>query len=382
MSTRRSSRRSAASVSSSKSRTSIRPSIRRGLESLAEGNASYIAKLLSLVVDDETTTNKIADGLEQCMGMNNLTAEMLLARFFDKSILSQYSQRVLSKSGKGSVATLAARITKEWSKPDFLSSSAKRKRGGDDVGDTSGEHGETSKKTNTKQGKDQIDSSNDDDDDDDWKRPLFYWKGQLDYDPDKDTLHWNGSWVSGLAEDGLPEEKEFEESKQSALFKLYNSGKLIKDPKAEIEQTDDNGPLQYIVGLSGRFKGSYLLDQGDSQGPNTFTDVAHHFDFHSCSSRNTKKGEGDETEDVVLATATGTTEFGGFVSAGYVRVRRDIPEVAELVLARRYIDKKDSRASWMNKTQRNILIDKFLKETASFGIHSKSFWVDSLPRKA
>lgn len=147
-----SSRRSSRSSAGKSNRTPIQPSIRRGLESLVivGDNASYIAKMLSVDIDadadasantagGDSDTHKtsiiIANALEACMGMNNLTAEMLLARFFDDSVLSHYCKEVLEKSGKGSCATLAARISKEWSKPDFLQSStvaAKRKRKGDD----------------------------------------------------------------------------------------------------------------------------------------------------------------------------------------------------------------------------------------------------------
>jgi hypothetical protein len=45
---------------------------------------------------------------------------MLLARFFAASMLSEYCEARLGKSGKGSEAILAARIAREWSKPSFL----------------------------------------------------------------------------------------------------------------------------------------------------------------------------------------------------------------------------------------------------------------------
>jgi hypothetical protein len=45
---------------------------------------------------------------------------MVLARFFEKSVLSEYAILRLGKSGKGSASTLAARIAGEWVKPSFV----------------------------------------------------------------------------------------------------------------------------------------------------------------------------------------------------------------------------------------------------------------------
>jgi hypothetical protein len=371
MSSRRSSRCSAGSSS----RAPIQPSIRRGLESLVivGDNASYIAKMLSVDAASASSSDKIVNALETCMGMNNLTAEMLLARFFDASVLSHYSQEVLVKSGKGSAATLAARIAKEWSKPDFQSSSssvAKRKREGDDGG-------ESSKKSapSEKVSKDQKEEVVDDDEDDDWKRPLFYWKGKLNYDSEKNNLRWYGSWISGLAEHGMPEEREFEKTKQIASFELSNTGKLIRDPSAEQNgEPLDSSP----VGLSGRFKGSYLLDQGDGRGPSKYRDLSHNFAFASEG--------GERTKGPILVAACGTTEFGSFVSAGYVRVTPDIAdattgstEVGELVLARRYIGDDDSRTSLVKNAK--LVLDACFK-AAPFDPDRKSFWTDLLPRKS
>jgi hypothetical protein len=368
MSSRRSSRRSAGSSS----RAPIQPSIRRGLESLvaAGENASYIAKMLSVDAASASSSDKIANALEACMGMNNVTAEMLLARFFDESVLSHYSKDVLEKSGKGSAATLAERIAKEWSKPDFQSSAtstavAKRKREGVD-GRESSKKSAPSEKV----------SKDNDDDDDGWKRPLFYWKGKLNYDNETNILRWDGSWVSGLAEHGLPKEKEFERTKQIASFELSKT-KLIRDPSA----AEQNGEPLYssLAGLSGRFKGSYLLDQGDGQGPSKHSDMSHNFAFAS--------EEGEGTNGFLLAAACGTTEFGSFVSAGYVRFTLTTAdttrstEVGELVLARRYIDDDDSRASLVNVKNAKTVLDVCLK-AAPFDPDRKSFWTDLLPIKS
>jgi hypothetical protein len=44
---------------------------------------------------------------------------MLLARFFDEALMSSYCETRLGKSGKGTSATLAARIAACWAKPTF-----------------------------------------------------------------------------------------------------------------------------------------------------------------------------------------------------------------------------------------------------------------------
>ena len=51
------------------------------------------------------------------MQVNSLSAEMLLARFFDTSLLGSYCEKRLGKSAKGSASTLAARIVSAWGKP-------------------------------------------------------------------------------------------------------------------------------------------------------------------------------------------------------------------------------------------------------------------------
>ena len=51
--------------------------------------------------------------------MNNLSAEALLARFFHVNLLRKYCEDRLDVSSKGNEATLAARIVRVWSKPNF-----------------------------------------------------------------------------------------------------------------------------------------------------------------------------------------------------------------------------------------------------------------------
>lgn len=113
---RRSSRRAP------KKAASLSPGITTGLTSLIEGNESTIASMLSVDIaskDSPQARAKLLASLPDCMAMNNLSAETLLARFFNVDVLGMYCERRLGVSGKGNEATLAARIVRVWSKPDF-----------------------------------------------------------------------------------------------------------------------------------------------------------------------------------------------------------------------------------------------------------------------
>ena len=117
MSSRRSSRRAP-----KKAAASLRAGVLTGLGSLVEGNENLIAKMLSvsdLPQDKSEAQQQLKSALTDCMAMNDLSAEALLARFFDASVLKKYCEDRLDASGKGNEATLAARIARAWAKPDF-----------------------------------------------------------------------------------------------------------------------------------------------------------------------------------------------------------------------------------------------------------------------
>ena len=94
-------------------KVAVAASVRLGLESIVEGNEATIQSMLSL--GDE---KPIVDGLIDCMGVNSLSAEMLMANYFSVELLGSYCKR-LDKSEKGGAATLAERIAREWAKPSF-----------------------------------------------------------------------------------------------------------------------------------------------------------------------------------------------------------------------------------------------------------------------
>lgn len=144
-----------------KAAASLPKGVQTGLGSLVEGNESLLAKMLSvsnLPEDASEAQQKLKSALTDCMAMNDLSAEALLARFFDASVLKQYCEDRLGASGKGNEATLAARIARAWAKPDFeplplpepegKDSNKKSKRGSSDevVGDEAGASAQKSDK--------------------------------------------------------------------------------------------------------------------------------------------------------------------------------------------------------------------------------------------
>eukprot|EP00966_Prymnesium_polylepis_P319998 7376408-Prymnesium_polylepis.1 len=62
---------------------------------------------------------ELVQKMVDCMGVNSLSAEMLLANYFDRTMLARYCAARLGKSDKGAAATLAERIAREWAKPSF-----------------------------------------------------------------------------------------------------------------------------------------------------------------------------------------------------------------------------------------------------------------------
>ena len=118
MSSRRSSSRAP-----KKAAASLPAGVLTGLGSLVEGNEHLIAKMLSVSDLPESTSDEaqqqLKSSLTDCMALNDLSAEALLARFFDASVLRKYCEDRLGVSGKGNEATLAARIARAWAKPDF-----------------------------------------------------------------------------------------------------------------------------------------------------------------------------------------------------------------------------------------------------------------------
>ena len=66
-------------------RKPVSVSVRAGLEDLAAGNVAAIASMLDKELADEAA---VADALEEVMGVNSISAEQLLASYFEADMLS------------------------------------------------------------------------------------------------------------------------------------------------------------------------------------------------------------------------------------------------------------------------------------------------------
>jgi hypothetical protein len=164
----------------------------------------------------------------------------------------------------------------------------------------------------------------------DWKETVFFWRGllQLSDGGQQQKLKWNGTWVAGTAAAGLPGASEFAAS--ATTFALTG----VLPPQMPGIRLSANGDRLSPSAMTARFKGAYLLDNGD--GPRPYTDHAHSFQMFRASA---------ETVHVV---AKGTTEFGPFISAGRLdHVPDDTTgNVVTLTLARRYLEDRDKRVRW------------------------------------
>ena len=298
---------------------SVSPSVERGLASLAEGNEAALRSMLS-VGEDADLTQK----MRECMGVNKISAEQLLASYFDASLLAAYCRR-LGKSDKGGAATLAERVAREWAKPSFA---APTTGGGEDgasgapagkrkaVAAVATEPTKPKPKQKKKKGASEPQA--------DWRTPLFYWRGRV---VDEGTK-WEGTWVASA--EGLPSDADFAASANT--FALVAAG---DDLLSSWAGGAPSGAAR------GSFSGSYKLDQGG--GLEDFSDHTHAFEL-------VKRAE----EPFAIVGARGSTEFGEFVSLGRLDLALDLDapggddaattRAPRLTLARRYLADDDVRA--------------------------------------
>ena len=272
-------------------RKPVAASVRAGLEDLAAGNVAAIASMLDKELADEAA---VADALEEVMGVNSISAEQLLASYFEADMLSAYSSS-LGKSGKGSAATLAARVAAEWAKPSFKAKRAKAE---------------------AEESDDDFAAAKD------WRSPLFYWRGELT--PRDDRLRWQGAWVA--REGDLPTDEEFAAS-ENAFDVSSTAGFEFHTHRRLLGITRELGHATAF----GLVDGYYLLDNGG--GHERFTDIR----------QNVVVEEKSPTDPLVVA-AVGTTEFGAFVSLG--SIDETASGTVRMTLARRYVDDSDPRARW------------------------------------
>jgi hypothetical protein len=186
-----------------------------------------------------------------------------------------------------------------------------------------------------------LDEGDNDEDKEDWKTTLFYWRGELRLDAEKHQLVGGGPWV-GRCASGLPSDEEFARSpntfeqtaalgKHEALPKF--AATIFKWPVIHFGEIAE-GTENMWEGVKGSFKGSYLLDQGDGDGLQSYTDKSHSSHIY------------DTKHDIVTVVAQGSTEFGCFVSAGILEFGEREETPMTLTLARRYVESDDPRAKW------------------------------------
>jgi hypothetical protein len=253
------------------------------------------------------------------MAMNQLSAEMLLARFFDATLLGTYCEKKLGKSAKGSAVILAARIAREWAKPITCDGNSTSKNDSDNDDETSKRQKTSPKDKDDEAGK----NSEDGETDLDWRAPLFYWKGTLTFQKQqksRDRLVWAGSWFA--SSEGLPSDQDFESTKDNS-FSLYYT--LTKEDEDHHKSGDLSLDESWLLGRTGKFQGAYMLDNGTGH--------------EKCKD---KKHEFAVIEGGFLVAARGETDFGAFVSLGRIEQRVD-DKAWVLTLARRYMDDRDAR---------------------------------------
>ena len=174
----------------------------------------------------------------------------------------------------------------------------------------------------------------------DWRATLFVWRGVLAVSDFGNSVTWRGVWVP-TDTDTLPDsgDTRYENSKnefdlQSRVYRGQDEVEILESC-VEPRDMEDLGELFWGLEHLGDMKltGSYQLDQGDGRGHHTYTD-----DWHDMAV--SIRGQ------YAVVAACGDTQFGRFVSLGYV-------DGQEMVLARRYVADDDVRAAW--RTPKDVL---------------------------
>ena len=156
----------------------------------------------------------------------------------------------------------------------------------------------------------------------DWRGQLFYWSGEVKKRSGpkmaaatERSFSWRGDWSTGLegAGQGGPN--------------TFDCTLTLADTADTLLRADSN--------TIAAIRSSYLLDQGDGLGLQTFRDHAHDVIIGPAQT-----SEGRHGQWAVVA-GCGKTEFGCFITHGRLSV--DGPATS-LLLARRYLRDSDSRA--------------------------------------
>ena len=171
----------------------------------------------------------------------------------------------------------------------------------------------------------------------DWRATLFVWRGVLAVSDERNSVLWGGYWEP-TDTDTLPGYSPPGSKNEFGLQTRVYRGKdelEILESCVEPADMEDLGELFWGLEHLGdiRLTGSYQLDQNEGEGHKTYSDDWHDM-MVSC------RGQ------YAVVAACGSTEFGRFVSLGYV-------DGQEMVLARRYVADDDVRAAW--RTPKDVL---------------------------
>lgn len=149
----------------------------------------------------------------------------------------------------------------------------------------------------------------------DWRGPLFFWRGQVVRGEDR-TFSWCGDWATDMRDAGQGGPNSF-----ACTLTLASDNNFY---------TNTDFMLMAETPTKAAISSSYLLDQGDGLGLQTFLDHSHDVIVGPAQGRRW-----------AAVAGCGSTEFGRFVTHGRLSV--DGPATT-LLLARRYIRDSDSRA--------------------------------------
>lgn len=184
----------------------------------------------------------------------------------------------------------------------------------------------------------------------DWRSTLFFWRGVLASDT------WQGTWVGAPPTDAAsPLPAAYAAS--ASTFTATLSPAALPAPLT----------LASLLGHSCSISSAYLLDQGDGQGLQRFSDGQ-----HALRVADAPRGEAPSA----LAAACGENEFGSFVSAGLLAVEGG---QATLTLARRYVREGDARARWRGGEGARAALQHLQQCEGAEGGAGEPAWLALLP---
>ena len=175
----------------------------------------------------------------------------------------------------------------------------------------------------------------------DWRLTSFVWRGVVETGEAEDEVIWEGTWVGQEWKAMFPSDEDFEKSDNK--FKLVGNKKKVGASRAgrgtianafgvEVKQDEMTVIEEKKFDITfDNTRSFYLLDNGD--GLQEFKDDRHVLYIDDFTT---------EHPNYAVACAYGSTEFGDFISRGYVD-KELVPGKTILTLVRRYVKENDKR---------------------------------------